>query len=64
MTRLIVCETRIIESESALVYETLRGSGSHLHNIAWRVDAAVRPIAVVTREVEVVRRTEYQYFAV
>ena len=57
-------ETRRIETEIALVYETLSGSVSQLHTTAWIGAAAERPIAVVTREVDVGRRTEYQYFAV
>jgi len=61
--RRIDSETGDIESEITLVYEPLRGSVSQLHTTAWVGATAERPIAVVTRAVDVGRRTEYQYFA-
>ena len=57
-------ETGQIESEITMSYETLRGTSVHMHTTAWVGSSSERPIAVVSREVDVGRRTEYQYFAV
>lgn len=57
-------ETGQIESDITLVHETLSGSLAQLHTTAWVGATSDHPIAVVSREVNVGRKTEYQYFAI
>lgn len=56
-------ETGQIESEISLFYESLSGSMAQLQTTAWVGATSDRPIAVVAREVQVGKKTEYQYFA-
>lgn len=54
----------MIESEVSLTYETISGTMAQLQTTALVGEQAEQPIAVVSREVNVGRRVEYQYFAV
>ena len=53
-----------IESEITVFYETLQGTSVHMQTTAWVGSTSDSPIAVVSREVNVGRKTEYQYFAI
>lgn len=59
----IQSETGEIESEITLLYESLSGSMAELQTTAWVGATSQRPLAVVVREVQVGKKTEYQYFA-
>lgn len=54
----------MIESDVSLTYETMAGSMAKLHTTTLVGPQAQEPIAVVSREIKVGRRVEYQYFAV
>lgn len=53
-----------IESEIHISYETLQGSAAEVSTTHWVSAATDQPLAVVARQVNTGRRTEYQYFAV
>ncbi|NMB02458.1 MAG: hypothetical protein GX971_13235 [Firmicutes bacterium] len=53
-----------IRTEISLSYETISGTMAELQTTTLVGDKAFEPIAVISREVKVGRRVEYQYFAV
>lgn len=57
-------ERELIESEITISYETLEGTVAHTHTTAWVAATSEWPIAVVSRQVDVGKRAEYQYFAI